>query len=385
VHGFAAMAIPTYAVAEIVYAAALCVVLASGEKRRGVLFYLAGLATVCALYSPWLVRFDAETLRNVYTHVRTEKGWSYRLQQFANQFRLFVPPGITFALLGALALLVIAIRRRIAMLEAVVIAVVPLFPLCIKRPTTSMWYVTILVLCSSVFLVLAWKRPRSRELAWGVWLPSLCAGAITSWTSDNGLVNAGHGLVPIALAGAALAVERVQSAVGGAARARLELVYPLLMVAVFLGYQRRTFGDDPVATLDTRVEYGPFAGLYTSSSKETYLRQMTSDIASVAGDREYVLFVDHFPAGYLMTDLRPGASCIWTHPCTGWSREDCNEEMRRNIERWPAATLAIVRMHEFPSRRDNLWISDPNEIDRFIESRFRRVLDRPGYSVFVSG
>jgi hypothetical protein len=407
-HGFAAMAIPSYVIPEACYAFALWTLLAAPNRRRGILLYAAGLATVCAAFLPWLVRFDAETLRNVYFHVRTEEGWWFRVKQFARQFSMFVPFGVGVALVVALSVLWLAIRRRMDRLAAIVLALLPLFPLVIKRSTTSMWYVTLLAACGTFLLVWTWRRPLSRTLAWGIWGPSSCAGAITSWTSDNGLVNAGHGLVPIALAGAALAVavvrERTSAAgsegiggigvigVSGALGAsprpvwqHLEIVPPLLMVAVLLGYQRRAFGEDPVATLDTPVLSGPYRGLYTSREKETYLNAISDDLASIARDHERVLFVDHFPAGYLLTEMRPVAACIWTHACTGWSREDCDEEMRRNIERGERPGLAIVRMHSFPLRRDNEWTFEANELDKILESKFRRVLDRPGYTVFVGG
>src|SRR5207247_1718648 len=114
-------------VPEACYAAALCVLLARPDRVRGVLFYAAGLAAVCAAFSPWLVHFDAETLRNVYYHVRTEMGWLFRLRQFGRQFAVFVPLGAGVALVVSLSLVWLAIRRRTAWLGAIVLSLLPLF------------------------------------------------------------------------------------------------------------------------------------------------------------------------------------------------------------------------------------------------------------------
>lgn len=383
-HGFAALALPSYVLPNLCYAAAVWALLGSQNRLRGVLLYAAGGVTACAPYAPWLFRIDAETLSNAYFHVSTERGWIARVRQFTEQSWSFIPIKLELGL--ALALVWVAIKHRLTWLGTIAVSLLPLFPLLLKRSTTSMWYVAVLAGCSTLFLVLAWRTSFSKRLSWSVWFPALCAGGIASVTSLNGLVNSGLGLFPIALVGTSLAVVLVREAAEGSSRpwlGKLDFVFPVLVIVALLGYQRQPFGDDPVTELDTRVTFGPFQGLRTGQEKAAYLRAISDDLADIARDHTRVLFVDHFPAGYLITRMRPAAGCIWTYPCTGGPLDDCLQAMHENIARSEGPELAIFRMHAFPVRRNNMWTCDPNELDPLLEKRFRRKLDRPGYSVFA--
>jgi hypothetical protein len=382
-HGLAAVALPSYVLPNLVYAAGATWLLARGDRLRGVVLYALGGIAACALFLPWIYRFDRETLDNAYFHVHTAEGWAVRVRQFAYQLWIFVP--VKLELGAGLAAVFIGVRRRIRWLVPLALALLPLFPLCLKRTTHSLWYVAMIALCGTVFLAMTWREPLSKRLLGAVWFPSLCAGAVASLTSLNGLVNSGCGLFPIALCGMTLAVVLAREAASGSAFERtLEFAFPMLVVAALVAYQRQPFGEDRIAMLNTRVSSGPFLGLQTTPEKATFLRAITADLTEAAKERREVLFIEHFPAGYLLTSLRPATACIWTYPCTGGPWDDCFSQMRRNIAQHEGPDLLIVRMHAFPTRHNNMWESFRNELDDLLEDRFRPIVDRSGYTMFVA-
>jgi hypothetical protein len=384
-HGWAALALPSYVVPNLCYAAALWWLLEPGTRLRGVLSYAAGGVTACAAFTPWLIRFDGETLSNAYSHVHTAEGWMSRVRQFADQAWRFVPIKVELAL--ALGSLWIALKYRRSFVSVTLLSILPLFPLIVGRPTGSTWYVAMLAGCGSLFLLLSWRPSLSKRLLWSVWLPSLCAGAITSLTSANGLVNSGLGLLPIVLVGTSLAVVLAREAADRSASRSLKAldqVFPALVIAVLLGYQRYPFGDDPVSELGTRVNSGPYKGLHTTPEKEGYLNAISDDLSAVRQGHDRILFVDHFPAGYLLTNMRPAVGCIWTIQCTrGGSVEDCMHEMRRDIAKCAGPDLAVFRMRSFPLSRKDLCTFEANDLDLALEKRFQRVVDRGSYTVLV--
>jgi hypothetical protein len=385
-HGFAAIALASYAVPIALYAVGSACLLDRAARTRGVLFYAAGGISAVALFAPWLYRFDRETLDNAYFHARTAGGWMTRVRQFAYQAWIFVP--IKIAMIAALALVWIGRSRpRGAVPAAVALAILPLFPLLLRRSTNALWYVAILALLGTALLAIAWRSAISQRFLFAIWLPSSCAGVAVSLTSLNGLFVSGCGLFPAALGGMALAIVLVRE-LASTTRVRglraLDLAFPALSIAALVAYQRRPFGDDAVELLDTRVAFGPFHGLYTTPEKARFLSSITDDLSAAALDHESVLFVVHFPAGYLMTSMRPATHCIWTYPCTGGPWDECYSEMRRNIAENRGRALVVARMHAFPTRRDNMWESFPNELDDELDEGFRPIVSRAEYTLFVA-
>lgn len=384
-HGFASVALPSYAVVNLAYAGAIAAHLPRGERLRGVLYYAAGGAVAIAAFLPAFLGLDAATLENAWLHLRTAGGWTAKLRTLASQAWFYVPAKAWLAAL--LATVWLAHRARRGWIVAFGLAALAIFPLFLRRSTSSLWYVAMVAGYGTFFLLLLRRTPLARRLFWCAWAPSMLAALVVTLTSANGIVNSAFGLMPVALCGTAFAVLLHREATAASASRvlkRLDFAFPVLVVVALLGYQRSPFEEDPVEELDTRVAYGPFDGLFTTAEKESYLRSITDDLAAMEAPGRRLLVVYHFPAGYLLTRMRPAASSVWSIACTERMPGECLEGMARDLERWHGPDLVVVRMRAFPTDRAHLFEYPSNELDLILARRFQSVVDRGSYAIFVA-
>lgn len=154
--------------------------------------------------------------------------------------------------------------------------------------------------------------------AWllGACLPGILAGLVTALASDNrGCMNAGIGLasvmflVPIVLTRALPAPGRLPSGLLFVGLA----VIPLWMV--YKNYQD-CYYEGPVVRQTTRVDGGPFSGMYTDAGKAKRVVALQAAVKQVhpAGER-MVVYWDN-PGIYLMAAARPALPIAWTDPRT---------------------------------------------------------------------
>lgn len=147
--------------------------------------------------------------------------------------------------------------------------------------------------------------------------PSLVAGAVFAYSSNNGYVNTGIGLLAAAVT-ASYFVAKLILRSGEAVLPRfawagvVALVPAAVFCALVVQFQYANFYNDvPLAAQTERITAGPYAGLATGKANADVIRGLQRDLSTTtrAGDR--ILFFDGFPAGYLMTGLRPAANTAW--------------------------------------------------------------------------
>lgn len=191
---------------------------------------------------------------------------------------------------------------------------------------------------------------------WGVAMPSLIAGGVYAWTSNNEINAAGMGTLPANLMTLLLFAQLV-------ARWDLRLrPVPALLFLVFLVYYSTSVNqDDPVRELTKRVEFGPFRGLYTTPEKASYIEELQRDVASLSG--KGIRFVPHLPAGYLLTTILPATPTLWDF-CP--NKEVCEEFYRERTKNGDGILVQIKRLHYMRSRIENWETTNPGEtlIDR---------------------
>lgn len=169
-----------------------------------------------------------------------------------------------------------------------------------------------------IAVVVFWHRysmqvPKVLSLPIQLWILGTAMGFIMAMASANGLINSGFGFF-IALTGIMIllledppAEKPLNWAIG---------IQWLPWVTVFASlagslYMKAYHDDVPVWRLQTRVTTGPYAGLFTSKDKAQFLTEISDLVQVHGGDSQNVLFIDEFPAGYLIADLKPFTPAIW--------------------------------------------------------------------------
>ncbi len=147
---------------------------------------------------------------------------------------------------------------------------------------------------------------------------SFLAASVILWATANGLRNAALGFLPAALVTiASLSLLRRSSSLGHRS-ARRGVVFAVL-VASLLAFQIHQLWDhfyreETLVKLDQRIDSGAWRGIRTSAAKKHFIDALGRALETHRGDAETVLFFDHFPGGYLLSDLQPLTSALWIFP-----------------------------------------------------------------------
>lgn len=313
IHGLTVVAYPNLLLAVIPFA--VCLLLAMGEERaRPMVAYLAALALVGVLA---LGQLGAGGFAQGMDFLRQ------RLATASVEVPLGKQPYWSRSWLSALGLALLLAAFGLGRWRPVLRALVlPLAPLVVWSLFSDrhLWRSAILFLgiwglAAGLALPLLWRLPQVRQLVQLAWIPSLCAGLVISWSSSNGLRNAGLGLVPAALVCSILLFELLRDATDAADRPILEhgwLVAPALVCAALLSFQQGVYlQGSPASPERGEVQWGPFRGLEGKPVRDRYLEQLWSDIEPLVNDEGRIVFYDHFPAGYLLSPMKPGTPSIY--------------------------------------------------------------------------
>jgi hypothetical protein len=226
--------------------------------------------------------------------------------------RLLLPAPLVIAVL---VLVVVCFRTGPRVVPTLLLPVLPLLVLP-PHPTfyaASLEFAAHLGWLALPLLLLVHARPGARLLFAGVWLPSLLAGLTTAYSSANGATNLGIGFFPAAIVTLVYLVWALEEIAPGTAELPRRLAaLPLVVTAGLLALFEvvPVYRDGGITTLDARIGSGPFAGLLTSPRKRAFLQSLEHDLAGV-GPRCTILFLDDFPAGYLLTRARPDTNAAW--------------------------------------------------------------------------
>ncbi len=205
----------------------------------------------------------------------------------------------------------------------VLLGTLPLFMQGLSPPinephTTAPFYWMALGLASPLF----WRGARDDADAGAavdlriVVLPSIVAGLAIAWATANGLRNTPLGLLPAAVAGLAGIASTIASKpdMGPVTRRAAMFVVAALVAFQLLQYWHVTYRNGRVDALTETVASGPWAGIRTTPQRAALVHQLAADIERVRANAATLLSIDYLPAGYLLSDLRPLTSALWTFP-----------------------------------------------------------------------
>jgi hypothetical protein len=210
-------------------------------------------------------------------------------------------------------------------------------------------------------------------------VPSVLFGALGAWTSSNGLPNAGLGLASAAVVTTLLLVSWVEQHARRLRAARPstnrpDLAWlPAAVVSALLAVPTLFFvyGDRRIERLRVPVASGPYAGLRTTLPRGQLLEEIAYELHRLEAPGRRLLVYNRFPAGYLLTEMRPALPF-------GWLLRD---EDRRETYAEAYAERARPDDVVLVMKRSGIGPDDP--LHAVVEHLHGRVLDRPTWALFA--
>lgn len=87
-----------------------------------------------------------------------------------------------------------------------------------------------------------------------------------------------------------------------------------LNITLLTGSYLYNYRDYSLSMMQNFVSEGPYAGILTSEPRVLLISEVQSDLQEFKSRASTVLFYDSFPAGYLMSELKPATRSLFMHP-----------------------------------------------------------------------
>jgi len=379
-HALAVVALPSYGFPVLVFTGVFVYTLAGERKKIG--YYFLGLVLGVLSVLPAFGHFHLENLTFASRYVG---GTSRGLQKIALVFRdLWDCLPLKILLLPLIVAFPFVWKKRDPRIATIYFIIFPLLLWRDRTWTASLYFIFGLGILAPAFLKVIESDLFARTLFFRAWIPAAAAAFIAAWTSTSLSINAGFGMLPGTLATLALAVlvarqlPRVNEKVPQPHTILLALV--LITLAM---YQSTLYREDPLLQLRHRISGGPFRGIYTSQEKATFLQRLTGDLKEFSRPEGHILFYYQFPAGYLLTPMRPAATNAWSISCPPLDYPNCVSEFKRDLGRFVDGATVLVKVKNLYHNAHDIADWGDGPVDEWIESRYRRVLATEKYEIYL--
>ncbi|KZE64098.1 hypothetical protein AWM68_13410 [Fictibacillus phosphorivorans] len=315
--GLAVVSYPTLIIPFIVYILILLGFLIKKSSISTWFLFIAGstLAAIPILIMMWMAGIDnviyfIENLGYVGKQGGgTEKIWDHIGLWYSNL------PNKWILLVVLLIIALTAKKKNMLYLLSLVLLPVLSFPFQSKEPlfVHSQIWVTNYSMLMLVLFIIHMKDKTIRRMFTLIFLPSLLAGITYLWSSSNGYLASGLGLFPAFLALSGLIIYLIQQSESHkSVKTVLSFSVPLfIIINLLLLQQQSVYRDQDINTLTNKVESGPYKGLFTSKTKSEFMETLRKDMNLYAKGSKTIFFYNHFPAGYLFSDIKPAGNTIW--------------------------------------------------------------------------
>lgn len=380
-HALAAIAIQVYAVSGLLFAIAALVWLAPNRKLRSLAPYALGAVVTAIVFAAPFFDLTRETIEYTYRHSVRDGTWRWKVEWvYYNQIRM-IPHKLAFAI--ALVVLVVAARLRWKLLALPALLALPVLAYQSQGAVGANLYTTVIAMLAPFLWLALRDRAAARVLFLGLWLPSFLAGLGLAWASSVHVMSEGYAQLPACIVTSILAAMLARELFP------THFVWPAVawssvLIASFLLFQRQPYNDDEVTRLDVRVADGPWRGIATTRAKMEYLSAIQADVRSFADPEKRVLFFTHFPAGYLMSSMRPAASSVWAITCQPKGWESCVENLERDLDRLGPTALVAFDMQSAFHTVDRILDLNRGAAHDALARRARHVLQTPEYAVYLA-
>jgi hypothetical protein len=156
----------------------------------------------------------------------------------------------------------------------------------------------LLLSLSGLPLFLKYRSETSTLTAFVLWLSAILTSMVLCWISSTAIW-------AMALAGQYSVIALFLLAQASCSRSWVIAALSVLHLSNLTWYALYEYREDDINELTSLMTDGPYAGLFTSSERKQFLTEITEDLQKFRGKNQTVLFYDSFPAGYLLSDLRP--------------------------------------------------------------------------------
>jgi hypothetical protein len=300
---------------------------------------------------------------------------------FWNQLAM-IPHKTGFAI--ALVALFVSVRLRWAIPALCALVALPVLAYADHGPVGSNCNTTVLALTAPFLYAALRDRSAARPLFLGIWLPSLVTSLGLAWASSVHVLSEGYAQVPALITATVLAVMLAREI------APLHSLWPALawstvVIASYLVHLRQPYNDDVAARLDTRLADGPWRGIATTREKALYVQAIQAGVHAFADEGKRVMFLTHFPAGYLMTSMRPAVSSVWAITCPGEAQWDaCADALERDLDRFKGQGILVFDMRRtFHSVEYSAPLSR-GAVHKVLEECLESVLVTPEYTLYYA-
>jgi hypothetical protein len=378
-HALATIAIQVYFAAALIFAIAAVLWLSRERKPRSLAPYVAGGLVTALVFAPAFLDLGRETIEYALEHTsRTGSGFPKARFFLRNQLRL-IPNPIGSGI--ALAVLLVASRRGWRIPALLAWLSLPVLAFQDRGEISANVFVTVTAMLAP-FLYLALRdRAPARPLFLGIWLPSFLAGLVLAWFSSVHLLSEGYPQLPASIASTLIALRLVRE-IWPRHAFWPAIAWTTVVIASFVWFQRQPYNDDPLDRLDTTVVDGPWRGIRTTRAKAEFMAAIQSDVRSFATPTTRVLFFQHFPAGYLMSAMRPAASSVWAITCQPEPWQMCANELDSHLDRLAGTDLVVFEVKQTFHRENRIDTLGRGPAHAVLECRMRAVIDTPDYAVF---
>jgi hypothetical protein len=171
----------------------------------------------------------------------------------------------------------------------------------------------------AVPLMFLFKDIRRNKIAWAIlwfqYIPTIVFYSVISISSAGSYMQANHVMIIHTIAAIELFVILIRGTEVFEINTRQILVFTfvcLLVATSFINYYKVVYRDGSLETLTSKVESGPFAGIYTTESRKEYIENTYSLMQDmqVPGKSACVLFRANY--AYLMLDqMIPCSPALW--------------------------------------------------------------------------
>ena len=148
------------------------------------------------------------------------------------------------------------------------------------------------------------------------------------------------------------------------------------------------YRDDHLSVLETRIESGPYKGLYTTAAKAEFLTKITKAVREASYNKEStILFYDRFPAGYLLTNANPYTPTIWM-----FQQRKYNPPLNRKLfiryyakkNKLPTIIVRMKKVYYSSQETDILSYTNADEFDKFVQSHYKFCLNDDNFEIYAS-
>ena len=242
--------------------------------------------------------------------------------------------------------------------------------------------------------VISPANPMVRRVLWLLWLPSVIAGMLSAWASNNGSLNFIIGGLTASIATCLLiaqqftVLDQISITAKGKKmiRAVMVLLFVLLLIMI-VGVSDRHYGDRHTNELHAKITKGPFAGLYTTKERQQFCEQLTDDLASLRENASGILIYDDFPAGYLFTPIHGVTNSVWLF--SPWRVTTFNRQMTVDYLQQRQAPDLVLRLTGVPDNpspdRFTFRYAATDPIVQYTERRYVPIVKRQYYVIYRLG